>query len=74
MSSVVADIEERIRSLSPEAKAELVRSLIADLDGPAESDIERAWLEEAQRRYREVSSGEVAGEQVFRNLQARLKR
>ena len=77
MSNVVAEIEERIRSLSPEAKTELVRSLIAELDGPAESDVERAWLEEAQRRYREVSSGQVAavsGEQVFRNLHARLKR
>jgi RNA polymerase-interacting CarD/CdnL/TRCF family regulator len=77
MSNVVAEIEEKFRSLSPEAKAELVRSLIADFDGPAETDVERAWLEEAQRRYRKVSSGEVAavaGEQVFRNLQARLKR
>lgn len=77
MSNVVAEIEEKIRSLSAEAKTELVRSLIADLDGPAESDVERAWLEEAQRRYREVSSGQVAavpGEQAFKNLHARLKR
>jgi hypothetical protein len=47
------------------------------LDGPAEGDVERAWLEEAQRRYREVSSGEVTavpGEQVFKNLHARLRK
>jgi hypothetical protein len=77
MSNVVAEIEEKIRSLSPEAKTELMRLLIADLDGPAESDVERAWLEEAQRRYREVSSGQVAAvaaEQVFKNLHARLKK
>ena len=77
MSNVVAEIEEKIRSLSPEAKTELVRSLIAELDGPAEAEVERAWLEEAQRRYREVSSGKVAaipGEQVFENLHARLKK
>ena len=77
MSNVVAEIEEKIRSLSPEAKTELVRSLIAELDGPADRDVELAWLEEAQRRYREVSTGKVTGvpgEQVFKNLHARLKK
>jgi len=77
MSNVVAEIEEKIRSLSPKDRTELVRSLIAELDGPAEADVERAWLQEAQRRYREVANGEVAavpGDQVFENLRARLKR
>ena len=66
-----------IRSLSLEDKTELVRGLIAELDGPAESEVERAWLEEAQRRHREVVEGKVRsvpGERVFENLRARLKR
>ena len=77
MSTVVAEIEAKFRSLSLEDKAELVRALIAELDGPAESDVERMWLEEAQRRHREVLEGKVqpvAGERVFANLRARLKR
>ena len=77
MSSVVAEIEAKIRSLSLEDKMGLVRALIAELDGPAESDVERAWLEEAQRRHREVVEGKVEpvpGERVFENLRARLKR
>jgi putative addiction module component (TIGR02574 family) len=76
MTNVVAEIEEKIRSLSPEERTELVRSLIAELDGPGEPDVERAWLEEAQRRYRQVAAGEVtpvSGERVFANLRARLK-
>jgi len=44
MSTVVAEIEAKIRSLSFEDKTELIRALIAELDGPADADVERAWL------------------------------
>ena len=77
MSSVVAELEGKIRSLSLQDKTDLVRALIAELDGVPESDVERAWLEEAQRRYRVVVEGRVqpvSGERVFENLRARLKR
>jgi len=43
MASVVAEIEARIRSLSLEDKTELVRALIAELDGPADPDVERVF-------------------------------
>jgi putative addiction module component (TIGR02574 family) len=77
MSSVVADIEARIRSLSLEEKSQLVRALIVEIDGPPDADVERAWLQEAQRRQREVVEGRVQpvpGDRVFENLHARLKR
>lgn len=77
MSTDVAEIETKIRSLSLEDKTELIRALIAELDGPADGDVERAWLHEAQRRYREVVEGKVQpvpGERVFENPRARLKR
>jgi len=77
MSTVVAEIEAKIRSLSLEDKTELIRALIAELDGPADPDAERAWLEEAQRRHRGIIEGKVQpvpGERVFENLRARLKR
>jgi putative addiction module component (TIGR02574 family) len=77
MSTVVAEIEAKIRTLSLEDKTDLVRALIAELDGPTDPGVERAWLEEAQRRYREVVEGKVkpvSGERVFENLRARLKR
>lgn len=77
MADAVAEIEAKIRALSPEAKLELVRSLIAELDGPADSGVDHAWLEEAQRRHSEIASGAVKavpGEQVFKNLQARLNK
>jgi len=77
MSTAVAEIEAKIRALSPDEKADLIRSLIAELDGPPDAAVEAAWLKEAQRRHREVVEGKVqpiAGEQVFANLRARLKR
>jgi putative addiction module component (TIGR02574 family) len=77
MSTVVAGLEARIRSLSLEDKTELVRALIAELDGAPEADVELAWLAEAQRRYREVVEGvvqPVPGERVFENLRTHLKR
>lgn len=75
MSPGVAEIEAKIRSLSVEDKTELLRALIAELDGPADADAESAWLIEAQRRYREVREGKVqpvSGEGVFKNVRARL--
>ena len=77
MSTATAELEARIRALNPDEKAELMRSLIAELDGPADSDVEAAWVKEAQRRHREIVEGRVQpvpGERVFSNLRERLKR
>jgi putative addiction module component (TIGR02574 family) len=76
MSTVIAEIEAKIRALSLEDKTDLIRSLIAELDGPADASVEAAWLQEAQRRHREVVEGKVQpvpGERVFANLRERLK-
>jgi acyl-CoA reductase-like NAD-dependent aldehyde dehydrogenase len=61
MAKAVKDIEREIRGLSSEERAELMRSLIADLDAPADANVERAWLETSQRRYREIVEGKVEG-------------
>ena len=69
-------LKPRYDLLSVEDKTELIRSLISELDGPADADVERVWLLEAQRRYREVLEGKVKpvpGERVFENVRARLK-
>ncbi len=75
MAKSVRDIEREIRGLSPEERAELLCSLIADLDAPADANVERAWLETSQRRYREVVEGKVKGvpgHLVFDRLRKRL--
>jgi len=77
MSNVVEEIEAKIRSLKREQKTESLRSLIAELDGPPDSDVERAWLEVAKRRHREIVEGKVKpvpGDGVFKKVRSRLKR
>jgi hypothetical protein len=76
MASTVAEIKSQIRELSLDDKADLIRSIIAELDGPPDPETRRAWLLEAQRRHQEVLNGivtPVSGDRVFANLRARLK-
>ncbi len=75
MAKVVVKIEQQIRELRPKDKISLLRSLIGELDGPADSNVELAWLETSQRRYRELVEGKVKGipgPLVFERLRARL--
>lgn len=75
MARPVQDIAKDIRALSREDRVDLLREVIAELDGAAEPGAERAWLETAQRRYRELVEGRVEGipgPEVFARLRARL--
>jgi hypothetical protein len=77
MASVLEEIGAKIRSLKPEEKTELLRSLIEELDGPADENVERVWLETAKRRYQEILQGKVktvSSAQVFEKVRSRLKR
>lgn len=75
MAEAVKDIEREIRALNSEERVELMRSLIAELDAPADENVERAWLETSQRRHRELVEGKVKGVPgplVFDRLRKRL--
>ena len=77
MARDVKDLEREIRELGSDDKRELIRALIAELDAPADADVERAWLETSQRRYRELVEGKVQGVPgplVFERLRKRLGR
>jgi acyl-CoA reductase-like NAD-dependent aldehyde dehydrogenase len=77
MTTALKEIEAKIRSLKPEERTELLRSLIAGLDGPAEEDVERAWLEVAKRRQQEIAARKVKtvpGKRVYEKVRSRLKR
>ena len=77
MAKTIEDIENEIRSLSVDDRMHLLRDLIADLDGGMDKDVEKAWLEEAERRYKEVKEGNVElipAEEVFARARARLNK
>jgi putative addiction module component (TIGR02574 family) len=57
MARALADIERDISALSQKERGELLRKLIDDLDAPGDANSEAAWLEESERRLREVEGG-----------------
>lgn len=42
------------------ARAELAKTLLESLEEPSTEELERLWLDEAERRQSEVESGDVA--------------
>ena len=77
MARPLAKIRREIRALSGPEKEALLRLLWEELDGPADPDVEAAWLEEVRRRGQEIDSGQVElvpADQVFRKLGAGLKK
>jgi putative addiction module component (TIGR02574 family) len=77
MARSVAIIQEKIGQLSVAEKEEVLRALLEELDGPPDPDVEAAWLEEVERRAREIDSGQVQcipAEEVFRKLDTQLKK
>jgi hypothetical protein len=76
MARSVYEIEQEVRSLQTAERNQLLRDLISDIDGEAEHNIEQAWLEEANRRYKELQNGlvnPVSASEVIRKAKSRLK-
>ena len=76
MARAIAEIEDEIRRLPPKAQERLLHALLEELDGPPDPDAESAWLEEVQRRSRELDEGSVKAipaKEVFAKLRGRLK-
>jgi hypothetical protein len=59
MARPVAIIQQEIRDLTSAEKEELLAMLIEELDGSPDEGVEAAWLEETERRSREIDSGAV---------------
>ena len=77
MARPLSQIEKEVRSLSTAEKEALLRVLWEELDGPADPEVEAAWLREVSRRSAEIDSGAVQGvpaDEVFRRLNSQLKR
>lgn len=75
MARPLSKIREDIQALTEEDKEILLRELIAGLDEPVDENVERAWLEEAHRRLKELNAGTVEpipAEEVFKRLRSRL--
>lgn len=77
MNRKLKDIAAEALQLTVEARAALARRLLESLDGIADEENERLWVEEAARRYRQLKVGKaksIPSEQVFAKLKARHRR
>jgi putative addiction module component (TIGR02574 family) len=76
MARAISEIEKEIRSLARPEQEQLLRALLEELDGPADPDAERAWLDEVQRRSADFDAGlvkPIPAEEVFDRVRSRLK-
>lgn len=76
MARAISEIEAEVRGLARPEQERLLRALLEELGGPADSDVDQLWLEEAQRRSREFDDGRIKpipAEKVFERVRSRLK-
>ncbi|MFH1116589.1 MAG: addiction module protein [Pseudomonadota bacterium] len=69
MTTKLDEVIQAAMQLGIEERAHVVGRLLLSLDEPSASELERLWLEEADRRLREFREGRVNGipsEEVFR--------
>jgi hypothetical protein len=75
MARKLEEIEEEALDLKLDDRAALAAKLLRSLEGISEPENERLWLAEAERRQREIQSGQVEpleGEEVLRRVVAEL--
>jgi putative addiction module component (TIGR02574 family) len=75
MTALLQRIEQEAKQLSREDRERLVADLVAGLDEAPLSEIDQAWVEEAERRYDDWVAGRVKGipaSKVFSGIRREL--
>jgi putative addiction module component (TIGR02574 family) len=75
MPMAIQKIESEALNLDIHSRANLVGKLLLSLDEPNVSEVERLWLDEAERRLDDYRAGKVAGipgNEVFNRAIAEL--
>ncbi len=73
----VNDLLEEALQLSPASRASLVEKIVESLASDIDPEIERAHLDEVQRRRDEVSAGQsklIPGDEVLEHARSLLKK
>lgn len=61
MSARMKQVMESINELSSDERALVAHCLISSLDETHDDDVEKAWLELAEKRFSELESGAIGG-------------
>lgn len=76
MSAKLEKLEHEALSLSRQQRAFLADRLLSSLDGDVLTDIDAAWIVEAEHRYKEYKEGKrqsIAAQDVFAEADRMLK-
>ena len=70
----IDELKREAMRLDATERASLARELLVSLDDLSDSEVERLWLEEAERRRLDVESGKtklIPADEVFASLRAK---
>ena len=76
MTKPARELESKALRLPRRDRARLAQRLISSLDSEVDADVDKLWLQEAERRLGELKSGNVAGipaEKVIRKARSSLR-
>ncbi len=76
MATPARELESKALRLPRRERARLAQRLISSLDPQVDADVEKLWLQEAERRLAELKSGRIAGipaEKVIRKARSTLR-
>ena len=68
MTTLIEELSQRARTLSPEDRARLADELLASLDDESDPEAEALWEKEIGRRVEEIKSGRaklISADEVF---------
>ena len=72
----IEELEAEALKLNPNSRARLAEKLLHSLEGVTDAEIERAWVDEAQRRDDEWDTGETSSkpaEEVLRDARSQVR-
>ena len=76
MPSKIQEIENEVLSLPPQERAIIAEHIIRSLDDEEDTEVERLWIAEAERRYKEYKEGKVKARPaslVFKEARSKLE-
>jgi putative addiction module component (TIGR02574 family) len=76
MNKPERELESKVLRLPRRERARLAQRLISSLDSEVDADVDKLWLQEAERRLGELKSGKIAAipaEKVIRKARSTLR-
>jgi hypothetical protein len=76
MQRTLEEIASEVLRLNIESRAALAKRLLDSLEELSPDEVERLWVDEAARRYRQLREGtatSIASDEVFARLDARAR-